>query len=92
MLSHVTVQMRALDLGTPMDLMFQSFAGSEKANKAFGISVGLMDDICPPSTVFAAYNYYGGPKEIKVWQFNNHEGGGVHHAVEKVNFINKLWR
>ena len=30
-------------------------------------SVALMDDICPPSTVFAAYNHYGGPKEIRVW-------------------------
>ena len=43
-LSHVTVQMKALELGAPMDLMFQSFAGSEKANKAFGISVALMDE------------------------------------------------
>jgi ethanolamine ammonia-lyase large subunit len=43
-LSHVTVQMRALDLGCPMDLMFQSFAGTEAANKAFGISVSLMDE------------------------------------------------
>ena len=43
-LSHVTVQMKALELGCPMDLMFQSFAGSEKANEAFGISVKLMDE------------------------------------------------
>jgi ethanolamine ammonia-lyase large subunit len=43
-LSHVTVQMRALDLGCPMDLMFQSLAGTEKANDAFGISVSLMDE------------------------------------------------
>lgn len=43
-LSHVTVQMKALDLRCPMDLMFQSFAGSQKANAAFGISVGLMDE------------------------------------------------
>ncbi len=28
-------------------------------------SVGLMDLTCPPSTVFAAYNWYGGPKEIR---------------------------
>ncbi len=67
-----------------------NFAVRARAQALF--SVGLMDDICPPSTVFAAYNYYGGPKEIKVWQFNNHEGGGVHHSVEKVKFINKLWR
>ncbi len=43
-LSHVTVQMKALDLGCPMDLMFQSMAGSEKANRAFGISVALIDE------------------------------------------------
>lgn len=43
-LSHVTVQMRALDLGCPMDLMFQSLAGTQGANEAFGISVALMDE------------------------------------------------
>ncbi|MBT8491959.1 MAG: ethanolamine ammonia-lyase subunit EutB [Deltaproteobacteria bacterium] len=43
-LSHVTVQMQALDLGCPMDLMFQSLAGTEGANNAFGISVALMDE------------------------------------------------
>ncbi len=43
-LSHVTVQMKALELGAPMDLMFQSLSGSEGGNKAFGISVELMDE------------------------------------------------
>ena len=43
-LSHVLVQMKALDLGCPMDLMFQSFAGSEAGNRAFGISAKLMDE------------------------------------------------
>ena len=44
-LSHVTVQMRALsELRCPMDLMFQSLSGSEAGNKAFGISVGLIDE------------------------------------------------
>ncbi len=43
-LSHVTVQMKALELGCPMDLMFQSLSGSEKGNRAFGISVALMDE------------------------------------------------
>ena len=43
-LSHITVQMKALDLGCPMDLMFQSLAGSQKANAAFGISVALVDE------------------------------------------------
>ncbi len=43
-LSHVTVQMQALDLGCPMDLMFQSLSGSQKGNEAFGISIALMDE------------------------------------------------
>ena len=43
-LSHMTVQMRALDLGCPMDLMFQSVAGTEAANRAFGISVKLINE------------------------------------------------
>jgi ethanolamine ammonia-lyase large subunit len=43
-LSHVTVQMKALALGCPMDLMFQSLAGTEDANTAFGISGVLLDE------------------------------------------------
>ena len=39
-------------------------------------SVALMDDICPPSTVYAAYNAHPGPKAIETYTFNNHEGGG----------------
>jgi ethanolamine ammonia-lyase large subunit len=43
-LSHITVQMKALDLGCPMDLMFQSLSGSEAGNRAFGISIALVDE------------------------------------------------
>jgi cephalosporin-C deacetylase len=34
-----------------------------------------MDEVCPPSTVFAAFNHYAGPKEIEVYPFNGHENG-----------------
>ena len=43
-LAHVTLQMKALERGAPLDLMFQSIAGSEKANRNFGISVALLDE------------------------------------------------
>ncbi len=43
-LAHVTIQMQALERGAPLDLMFQSIAGSEKANRGFGISVQLLDE------------------------------------------------
>jgi ethanolamine ammonia-lyase large subunit len=43
-LAHITVQMEALRQGAPVDLLFQSLAGSEKANKNFGISIRLLDE------------------------------------------------
>ena len=39
-LSHLTIQMAALQRGAPLDLMFQSIAGSEGANRNFGVSRG----------------------------------------------------
>lgn len=66
-----------------------NFAARAKATALF--SVGLMDEICPPSTVYAAYNNYGGEKDIRVYTFNHHEGGGLYQSVEKVNFLNALW-
>jgi len=54
-------------------------------------SVGLMDDVCPPSTVFAAYNHYAGPKEIRTWEFNVHEGGGPFQLTEQVRFLGDAW-
>jgi cephalosporin-C deacetylase len=38
-------------------------------------SVALQDEVCPPSTVYAAYNAYGGPRQIVEYPFNDHEGG-----------------
>jgi ethanolamine ammonia-lyase large subunit len=43
-LAHVSTQMEALKRGAPMGLMFQSIAGSQKANESFGIDVDLLDE------------------------------------------------
>jgi cephalosporin-C deacetylase len=67
-----------------------NFAARAKAKALF--SVGLMDEVCPPSTVYAAYNNYGGEKDIRVYTFNHHEGGGLYQSIEKVNFLNALWQ
>jgi cephalosporin-C deacetylase len=37
-------------------------------------SVALMDEICPPSTAFAAYNHYAGPKQPQIWPYNGQWG------------------
>ncbi len=67
-----------------------SFAARGHAPALF--SVGLMDDICPPSTVFAAYNHYAGTaKQIHIWPYNHHEGGETFQAMEKLNFLAGLW-
>jgi cephalosporin-C deacetylase len=50
-------------------------------------SVGLMDLTCPPSTVFAAYHSYGGPKEIEVYEFNDHEGGDAFHRTRQLAWL-----
>ena len=50
-------------------------------------SVGLADDITPPSTVFAAFNHYAGPKQIAVYEFNGHDGGGTRHLRAKLDFL-----
>lgn len=67
-----------------------NFATRARARALF--SVGLMDEICPPSTVYAAYNYYAGPKDIRVWRYNHHEGGESFQAIEKLKFVREVWK
>ena len=44
-LAHVTTQTEAADkMGAPMDLMFQSIAGSQKGNEAFGLDAKMLDE------------------------------------------------
>ena len=66
-----------------------NFAARCEARALF--STALMDQTCPPSTVFSAYNHFAGPKEINVYRYNNHEGGGAHQVVQKVRFLTGLW-
>jgi cephalosporin-C deacetylase len=50
------------------------------------VGIGLRDNVCPPSTAFAAYNQYGAStgrpapdRTMHVYPFNHHEGGeGIH--------------
>lgn len=64
-----------------------NFAPRAKAPAQF--SVGLRDDVAPPSTVFAVYNWYQGQKKINVWPYNGHESGGTLQVIEKVKFARK---
>jgi cephalosporin-C deacetylase len=60
-------------------------------------SVGLMDDVCPPSTVFAAYNHYGSrasgdiSKDINVYSHNQHEGGAGYQLSAQLDWFGRLF-
>lgn len=72
-----------------------SFARRALAPALF--SVALMDPVCPPSTVYAAYNGYGEltatphPTEIVEYPFNKHEGGDGHHFARQVKWLAERW-
>lgn len=50
-------------------------------------SVGLEDIVCPPECYFATYNRITSEKEIEIYRFNGHEGGGSHHTERKIRFL-----
>ncbi|SDS49911.1 acetylxylan esterase [Microlunatus soli] len=60
-------------------------------------SVALMDATCPPSTVYAAYNFYGEraggqpEKSINVYSHNGHEGGGDYQTQAKLEWIGRIF-
>jgi cephalosporin-C deacetylase len=67
-----------------------NFAARARCESLF--SVGLMDPICPPSTVFAAFNHWAGGKEITVYPYNQHNGGDTFQTREKIRFLSSRWR
>jgi len=82
-LSHVTVQMKALgELRCPMDLMFQSLAGTEAGNRAFGIHVSLLDE------AWAMMKERGSTKGPNRMYFETGQGSALssaaHHGADQV--------
>jgi len=49
--------------------------------------VGLLDDICPPSSSYATYNKITAPKEMCVFPFHNHEVVESHWET-KLRWVN----
>ncbi|MBC8117276.1 MAG: ethanolamine ammonia-lyase subunit EutB, partial [Candidatus Saccharimonas sp.] len=43
-LAHVTTSLRAISEGAPVDLVFQSIAGTEAANKSFGVDLAVLKE------------------------------------------------
>lgn len=53
-------------------------------------SVALADPVCPPKSVYAAINAYGGPVSTRVYPYNGHEGGQFHQQAEQLRWTRDL--
>ncbi len=81
-LAHVTTQMRAMEEGAPLDLVFQSIAGSEAANRSFGIDLALLREARE-----AALSLKRGTLGDNVMYFETGQGSALsadaHHGVDQ---------
>src|SRR5213075_1329807 len=81
-LAHVTTQLAAIERGAPVDLVFQSIAGSEAANTSFGINLQLLDE-----AHHAAKSLARGNLGDNVMYFETGQGSclsaGAHHGVDQ---------
>ena len=71
---------------------FDGLNFAARANAPALFSVALMDLTCPPSTVYAAHNFYAGEKEMRVYPYNNHEGGESFQKLEQVRWLEKKFQ
>ena len=81
-LSHITTQIDAISAGTPVDLVFQSIAGTEAANTSFGVNLALLKEAHQ-----AAKELHRGTVGQNVMYFETGQGStlsaGAHHGVDQ---------
>ncbi len=81
-LTHVTNTMELIELGAPVDLTFQSIAGTEAANRGFGVDLALLRE-AHDATLALGRN----PLGDNVMYFETGQGsalsGGAHHGVDQ---------
>lgn len=81
-LTHVTTQLEAINRGEPVDLVFQSIAGTEAANAAFGVSLSLLGEARQ-----AALELGRGSVGNNVMYFETGQGSALsanaHHGVDQ---------
>jgi len=86
-LAHVTTQMDAMRQGAPLDLLFQSIAGSQTANASFGIDLALLTEA---EAMARALNRGGIEQETggeNLFYFETGQGSALsanaHHGVDQ---------
>jgi ethanolamine ammonia-lyase large subunit len=81
-LAHVTTQLAAIEQGAPVDLVFQSIAGTEAANASFGVDLKLLEEAQQ-----AARSLARGTLGTNVMYFETGQGSCLsaeaHHGVDQ---------
>ncbi|MGQ5524072.1 ethanolamine ammonia-lyase subunit EutB [Chitinimonas sp. PSY-7] len=81
-LTHVSNQIQAIEAGVPLDLVFQSIAGTQAANAGFGINLALLDE-----AHHAAQSLKRGTVGNNVMYFETGQGSALsanaHHGVDQ---------
>ena len=81
-LAHVTTTLDLIGQGAPVDLVFQSIAGSEAANRSFGINLALLDE-----AQSAVASLGRGTVGQDAFYFETGQGSalsaGAHHGVDQ---------
>lgn len=81
-LTHVTNTLRMIEQGAPVDIVFQSVAGTEAANAGFGINLGILGEARD-----AALSLRRGSVGENVMYFETGQGSalsaGAHHGVDQ---------
>jgi ethanolamine ammonia-lyase large subunit len=81
-LTHVTNQIQLIEKGAPVDLVFQSIAGTEQANKSFGVDIALLEEARA-----AALSLNRGTIGDNVMYFETGQGSALsanaHHGVDQ---------
>lgn len=88
-LAHVTTQMRALERGAPMDILFQSLAGTEAAVASFGTSVAMLDEASAMIRERSTLRTHGGRTgRLQLMYFETGQGSelsaGAHGGADQV--------
>ena len=81
-LAHVTTALRAMEAGAPVDLVFQSVAGSEAANRAFGIDLALLGEAHAAAAALGRGTVGGNAMYFETGQGSALSSGG-HHGVDQ---------
>ena len=92
-LAHVSTLMAALEQNAPVDLVFQSIAGTEAANHSFGVNLALLDEACAAArelkrgAVFAGHNGHKSRLGDNVMYFETGQGSALsadaHHGIDQ---------